>query len=236
MKKNSSILLVCCLFLFHLPMGQASQDAFIGASKKNLKKDFDSVALMPVDAPDVVKMPDEVAQLIESEVVKILEKEGFEVLGPQAMRDIRENMEQLLKVSDTDQNLDEKRAAILEHSYREFLFRHKVKAIVALRVHVVAAPFANDKAEWDGTSQKIKHSGDGLMKLIGGQSYTGSIGASSLKVTFWDRAERLLYSSSGGIEVLMQRNAKALETLPDDQFWKDEMRIRKAVKIALQPL
>jgi len=86
-----------------------------------------------------------------------------------------------------------------------------VDGVVGLPIELVGAPFTNDKAEWHGTTQNIQHSGDGLAKFITGQKYTGSIAASLLKVTIWDRKETLLYSWAGGIEVLMQREGQSLK-------------------------
>lgn len=236
MKKFILHLLIVLLCFSVSAWGESTKDAFIGIKEKALKKDYNYLAIAPIDAPEALKLPDSVKATIEAEVEARLKKEGFKLLPPSAMAEIRQQMNQLMAMDNsTHEEKQEKMAAVLDHSYRELLYRHDIDGIVALRIQVVAAPFANDKAEWDGTSQKIKHSGDGVMKFISGQKYGGSIAASSLKISIWDRKETLLYSWAGGIEVLMQREGKALNYLPAENFWQDAKRITKSVRLALKP-
>ncbi len=215
----------------------STKDAFIGIKKKTLKKEYRYLAVAPLDASPALKMPDAVRRRMEEDIVARLKKEGFKVLPPEVMRNIRQHMRNLVAVGDNPGKEDAaKVAAVRDHSYRELMYRHPINGIVSVRVHPVSAPFMDDKAQWHGTSQKIKHRGDGLMKFITGKNYGGNIAASTLKIAIWDRQETLLYSWFGGIEVLMQRNAKSLEQIPPDQYWRDEKRIRNAVKLALKPL
>lgn len=239
MKKLTGSLWVGLILIFATTFSgaQSSKEAFVGIKKSALKKEHQYLAIAPLDTAPDLKMPDAVRILIEQEVVKRLEKEGFKILPPQVMLEIRQQMKDLVGLNDQVSKEDsQKIAAVLDHSYRELMLRHKIDGVVSLRVRAVGAPFMNDKAEWDGASQKIKHKGDGLMKFIAGKNYGGTIAATSLKVSIWDRRETLLYSWAGGIEVLMQRNAKALEYVPVSEFWQDEKRIKNAVKIALKPL
>ncbi|MEZ5546921.1 MAG: hypothetical protein R3E74_04000 [Pseudomonadales bacterium] len=239
MKQLKSYLSCVLMLLFsaNLSYAESSKDAFINIKKSALKKEYHHLAVAPLDAAADLKMPDSVKSMLEQEVVKRLKKEGFKVLSPQIMQDIRQQMNSLVGLAHQAGEEDPKKlAAVLDHSYRELLLRHKVDGIVSLRVRAVGAPFMNDKAEWDGASQKIAHKGDGLMKFITGKSYGGTIAASTLKVSIWDRRETLLYSWGGGIEVLMQRNAKTLEQIPTSEFWQDEKRIKNSAKLALSPL
>jgi len=239
MKQHKRYLSFTLLLVFATTFGYAasSKDAFIGIKKSTLKKEYRHLAVAPLEAAPGLNIPDEVRTILEHEVVKRLEKEGFKVLPPQVMQDIRQHMNNLVGLSDQAGEDDSKKlAAVLEHSYRELLLQHQVDGLVSLRVLAVGAPFKDDKAEWDGASQKIKHKGDGLMKFITGKNYGGTIAASSLKVSIWDRRETLLYSWGGGIEVLMERNAKTLEQIPASEFWQDKKRIKNSVKLALSPL
>lgn len=213
----------------------SKSDAFIGIKKKALKKDYNYLAMAPLDSQADLKMPESVRESIESAVIKQLEKEGFKVMPPKTLGDIRQHMRELVGLKGALGKKDiKKEAAVRGHSYRELLLRHKVDGIVAIRARVVGAPFQKNKAKWDGTSQNIQYKGDGLFSS--GKKYAGTIAASSLQISILDRREVLLYHWSGGIEVLMQRNAKKLEALPADQFWQDKKRIQKAVKTALSPL
>ncbi len=237
MKRFISIIFISSIFLAYPAHSASSKDAFIGIKKSTLKKEYRYLAVAPLDVSPALKMPDSVKQRIENDIITRLKKEGFKVLPPEIMRSIREHMRQLVSLDENPDKEDTaKAAAVRDHSYRELMFRHPINGIVSIRVQPVSAPFRDDKAEWHGTSQKIKHRGDGLMKFITGKNYGGNIAASSLKVAIWDRQETLLYSWYGGIEVLMQRNAKSLEQIPPDQYWRDAKRIKKAVKLALNPL
>lgn len=233
MNKLLTLILAALLMTSFNALGESLKDAFIGETEKNLKKQYSYLAIAPVEAPEALKMPDSVKSQIEAEVAAILEKEGFKILPAKVMQDIRSHMNQLASRSSAPDA--EKQAVVLDHSYRELLFRHDIDGIVALRIQVVGAPFNNDKAEWHGASQGIKHSGDGFAKFITGKKYSGTIAASSLKVAIWDRKEKLLYSWPGGIEVLMHREGDSLNYMPEDQFWQDGKRIQKAVKLALKP-
>lgn len=228
-KFAASFLLAALLSLS--AQAQSLKDAFIDITENNLKKQYKYLAITPLEAPEALRLPDAVKTTIETEITAALEKEGFKILPVSAMQDIRNHMSSLVGTADATG----KQAAVLDHSYRELLLRNEIDAVVGLRIELVGAPFTNDKAEWHGTSQSIKNSGDGLVKFITGQKYTGSIAASSLKVTIWDRKETLLYSWAGGIEVLMQREGQSLKYMPEDQFWQDERRIKNAIKAALQP-
>jgi len=237
MKQLIRLILLGLITVVATGYAASSKDAFIHVDKKTLKKEYSYLAIAPLESAASLHMPESVRDMIEAEVVKRLKKEGFNILPPKAMREIREHMRELVGLTELpDENDAKKLAAIHDHSHRELLLRHKVDGVVSLRARVVGAPFMKDKTKWDNTSQKIKHKGDGLMKFITGKGYGGTIAASSLKVSIWDRRDRLLYSWSGGIEVLMQRNGKALEKIPATQFWQDEKRIKNSVKLALSPL
>lgn len=228
------ILLVFILVNHNAYAASNSKAAFVGVkNKKTLKKEYNHIALTPIDVAASLNMPDSVKQLLESEIIRRLEKKGYKVTKPQIMQSIRDNMSNLMNTSSLN---NEQKLAVREHSYRELLYRHPVDAVVSMRVQAIAAPFQDDKAEWDGVSQKIKHKGDGLLKIITGTNYGGHIAASSLKITFWDRKQQVLYHWGGGIEVLMQRNAKKLEYLPASALWQKEKRVKNAIKLALKPL
>jgi hypothetical protein len=99
---------------------------------------------------------------------------------------------------------------------------------------VVPAPFANDKAKWHGTSQKIEHEGDGFFGTVMGKDYGGHIAASSIRILISDRTRKIMYNWSGGVEVMMQRNGEKLEPLPRERLWQEEKRVEKAIELALK--
>jgi len=89
-------------------------------------------------------------------------------------------------------------------------------------------PFKNDRAEWDGVKQKVEHKG-------GGQ-FAGSIFVSSVAFAVFDDTDALLYSNSGGLEVLMRRERDQIVPIPAENYFQDEKLIRKAAQIALAPI
>jgi hypothetical protein len=118
--------------------------------------------------------------------------------------------------------------AVRDHSFREMQFRHTYDAVVVARIVQVAAPWKNDRAEWDGTKQTIQHKGGGR--------YAGKLPALSLLVVFVDRSGRPLYQAYGGLEVLVRRDKQRLVPLESVDLWKDPKRANKAVSIALDAL
>lgn len=211
---------------------QSTKDAFIDIKKSAFKKQFSHLAVMPVVVAPALGMPDEIEQLIIGEVLKKLKKARFTILPPPEFKSIQDQFSGLYPEATVDKNI----AVITDHTVRELYFRHPVNGLVSVQVIPVAAPFANDKAEWGGTTQKIKHKGDGLFGAILGKNYGGTVGASAIRIVISDRQGKPVYNWSGGIEVLMQRNGEKLEVLPKESLWQNQKRVLKAVKYALKPI
>ncbi|MBT8114153.1 MAG: hypothetical protein KJP04_02150 [Arenicella sp.] len=211
---------------------QSTKDAFVDIKGSAFKKEFDHLAVMPVIAAPALGMPDEIGELIMGEVLKKFKKSKITVLPPQQVKSIQDHFtglypETAIKASST---------VVLEHTVRELYFRHPVDGLVSIQVVPVAAPFVDDKAQWGGTSQKIKHKGDGLFGAILGTNYGGNVGASAIRIVISDRKGMPVYNWLGGIEVLMQRNGDQLEVLPAADLWQSRKRVLKAIKYALKPI
>jgi len=227
MKNHLSYLAIVAL-LFSSGVSAKDDDAFL-IREKDFKKQVRVIALTPIDAPLVIGMTKSAARMIEEEITARLRKRGFEVIPAQTLADIRTTMtEQVTSTTDTGQ-IDAARAkAVREHSYREMMFRHPLDAIALIQVEIVNATFENDKAKWHDTKQKVEHSGRG--------NFSGTIPATSVSVLIFDRNENLLYSHSGGLEVLMRRDDAQFVRLPEGSYFLDEKRIRNAAKNSVAPL
>lgn len=214
--------------LFSSAVCAKDDEAFL-IREKDFKKQVKVIALTPIDAPPVIGMTRSAELIIEEEITARLRKRGFEVIPAQTLADIRSTMTAQV-TSDLDSGqIDAARAqAVREHSYREMMFRHPLDAIALVRVEIVNASFENDKARWHDTNQKVEHSGRG--------KFSGTIPASSVSVLIFDRNEELLYSHSGGLEVLMRREETQFVRLPEGSYFQDEKRIRKAAKESVAPL
>jgi hypothetical protein len=210
---------------------QKLSDAFMGEKEKNFRKSFEQLAMLPIQAAPVASMPNHIKELIRDEVVEILEDEDFVILPETEATTIRQQLADLYTEPDNPAH----KAAIEEHAARELLYRHPVDGAVSVQVLAIAAPFANDKAEWDGTSQKMEHKGDGFFGTVMGKDYGGHVAASTIRIEVTDRSGRVAYRWAGGIEVMMSRNGTTLEPLPTEQLWQSEKRVKKAVAYALKP-
>lgn len=198
--------------------------------KKTFAKQVHKVALAPVDVPPGLAVPDEILTAIDAEIQARLVKEKLEVIPSAVLRDIRVAMtEQVGGLTTATGEYDVARAqAVRDHSFREMQFRHAYDAVVVARIVQVAAPWKNDRAQWDGTKQTIQHKGGGR--------YAGKLPALSLLVVFIDRSGRPLYQAYGGLEVLVRRDKQRLVPLQRVDLWKDPKRANKAVSIALDAL
>lgn len=205
----------------------AAEDEAYKIKKKEFKKQVEYIALVPVQAPAWMKLPPETASAIEADISKRLSKKGYRLLSPDEYNSIRQTMElQVGGIKNTDGTVDRaKLAAVTEHAYRELMFRHDVDAVASIRVRTVGAPFYKDRAEWDGTTQKVKHKGRSNVE--------GTLHASSIEVSIYDRQENLLYSDRGGIELQMWRDGQALKKLPVNELFQDDKRVKKAVDKAM---
>lgn len=235
-KRSLTILITTCVLLLS-PFAEAAKVDAYKIKKKDFKKQVETIALAPPEALQQLSLPPATGRLIEQEISRVLSRKGYTVLPSSVFQKIRDTMKQQVggyKLPDGSDDL-EKMRAVREHSHRELLFQHPVDAVLGIHVRLVAAPFEKDKASWDGITQKVQKSDNSLYDLMGGGKYSGNIGAASLRLSFWDRDENLLYSHAGGIELVMMRNGKLLEPLPTAGLLKDEKRIKSSVKIALKP-
>lgn len=233
MTKIKLKILLLAIVLIALPaQAQNLKDAYAGTKKSAFKKQFKHLAVMPLVVEPSLKMPDEFKQILIDEVLKKFTKSKYDLL---ALNKVKEIQDQLSSLYPADASADAK-AVVAEHTLRELFYRHPVDGLIKVKVLAVAAPFLKDKAEWGGTSQKIKHKGDGFLGAIMGKDYGGHVAASAVQVTIFDRAGKPVYNWMGGIEVLMQRNGQKLEALPAGSFWQKPKKVLKAAKYAVKPI
>ncbi len=231
MRTLTAVLSALTLLLAPVALAADKYDPWL-IDKRELKKSYKRIALAPVEAPPNLEMPDSAKRAIEAQVQAHLEKRGYTVVPASVLKGIRERMtEQVggLRDSATDEIDMQRVNAVRDHSLRELWFRNDFDAIAVIRVDVIQAPIENDKAEWDGTSQKVKKKGGGL-------KYTASVAASSIAISIYDAAERPLFVNYGGLEVLVMRNKKEFLPLDASEYFQDEKRIKKAVQTAVKPI
>ena len=233
MKSISSVL---CVLIVLLSVGASITSAsdkydpyFI--DKRTLKKEYKRIALAPIESPSSLAMPESAKQAVEAQVIKRLQKRGYIVIPSDTLRGIRKTMiEQVGGLTDTATGKADsaKIAAVRDHSLRELWRTQDFDALAQTRVEITQAPIENDKAEWDGTSQKVKKKG----RL----RYTANISASSVSFSIYDVREQPLYINYGGLEVLVERIEAEFHPLDASEYFQDEKRLLKAVDIALKPI
>lgn len=224
-------LLTLCASVVTFAEQPKPKEAFLQVKKSTLKKEYNYLAISPLIAAPAVAMPASVQKQVQEAVVAGLQKKGFKILPANNYQQIEQGFQNQYS-SVSAQNRDKVNQLIKGHTYRELFFQYPVDGYISLGVLPVSASFRKNKAEWHGTSQKIKHKGDGFF----GKDYEGYIAASAIKMTISNRDGEPLYHWASGVEVLMSRNGRKLEQLPSAELWQDEKRIRKAIKYLLKPM
>ena len=233
MQKLFTQLFVCCVVLFSAPLAaQNSKDAYLDIKKSAFKKQYKQLAVMPIAVTPALGMPESMKQPIMDEVLKKFSKAKYDLLPSSEVAKIKQQFVSLYPGEKTAEQAE----LISEHTMRELFYQHPVNGVIRVQVIPVAAPFVDDKAEWGGTSQKIKHKGDGFFGAILGKKYGGNVAASAVQVLITDRQGKPVYNWIGGIEVLMQRNGQQFEELPPGSLWQKPKRVTKAAKYAVKPI
>ena len=229
-----SAMCLACVALLWAQTLQAAADSPFLVDKKTFKKSISSVALSPLSVPALVKISDEMRLHIEAEATKALKKTKLQALDVAATQEIQTRFtEHVGGLMNASGEIDSQRLAVVrDHTRREMRLKHPVDGFADLSLRVVRAPFANDRAEWDGVKRKIKVIDK---SLFGGKDYQGSIAAVSLQLAIYDRSENLLYLARGGVDVLQDRQGDQL-ILRTDDFLNDPKRLKKAVQAVFKPL
>ena len=230
MKRLVSGILAFALF-WSTPAGADKDDAWL-INKRDFKKTYKTLALVPVDADAFLEMPDGVAAILEEEVTARLQKRGYTVLPSSVLAGIRREMaKQVGGTTDPETGRVDstKLKAVREHAFRELWFRHQFDAVATIRVTSYQVPMESDRVEWDGAKAKLAYEGRS-------QKYSATVHVSSVSVAIYNAASKPLYIYYGGLEPLMWRAGEQLQPLTPDKLFLDEKRIRKAAQIAIDPI
>jgi hypothetical protein len=195
------------------------------------------IALADVRIPDGMEEPEPIEEGFEKLIETRLRDAGYTVVYPQQYKAVWERFaaEHGGLVSAESGERDSRAVAeAMTATLAELGAAPKLDAIVIPSVIVVEAPFGAGRAVWDGTWQSIK-TGSVVKGFFAG-SPEGTLGALSLHVSVVDTAGTLLYEKSGGIEVLSKLEGKEFVLVPRQELFSSKKRMKKAVKIALDPL
>ncbi|HUO78625.1 MAG TPA: hypothetical protein VMU00_00645 [Steroidobacteraceae bacterium] len=201
-----------------------------------------SVGVMTVTVPDRVPDAEAVARRLEQAILAHLAPAGFELVPPQAMREIQDRAKTTLGgLYDpmTGHADNDKIRAYREYIVSEYRHQHPVDAWLRVAVVERAAPYVNGKAAWDGVSDSCTGR-TGLGGLLSSGGASGYVPALTLVVRLDAADGRVLYQGVGGLQVLryVKQGDAMMETVGIDPkfIMSDPARDERALGIALDPL
>lgn len=124
--------------------------------KKDFRKQIRSVALAPLDVPQMLVLTPEMRTFIETEATRRLDKTKLDMVGIEPYAEVVTLFKQQVGGLLNDEGkIDTRREALmLDHARREMRRRHPVDGFAEISLRVINAEFADDRAEWDGIKQK----------------------------------------------------------------------------------
>ena len=201
-----------------------------------------SVGVMPVFVPDLVPDSDGVARRLESEVLARIAPAGFELVPPEAMKEIQDRAKTALGgVYDpmTGRPNNDKVRAYREYIANEYRHDHPVDAWLRVRVVERLAPTVNGTATWDGVSDSSTGR-TGFVSYMVSNAASGHVPALSLSVQLSAADGRVLYEGLGGLQVLRYVHGIAghveMPAVDPAFIMHDAARDERALGIALDPL
>ena len=194
---------------FAMPsMAAAGADASFVVPRAELIAAIKSIGVMPVEVDDAVPNQDEVASRLEEDITTHLQRGGFTVVPPSAMRAIRERAQTTLGgVYDpmTGAAIRDRVQALQEFSQHEYRMLHPVDAILRANLIRRQAKFVLGSADWDGVRERITaRTGitGALQKMVSALGAVADVPALSLAVKLVDPRGKTLYTGFGGLLVL----------------------------------
>ncbi len=204
-----------------------------------------TIGVMPLAVDDAVPDAGRVTEHYESEVVARLEKAGFAVVKPAAMRAIRERLLQSLGgVYDpvTGRPQADKLKALREFEASEYLETVKIDATLWIGIVERRAKASNTSADWDGVRDRstgLPGFGGGLAGLSS-DPFVGTLRALSFEVELRDAYGKVLYNRYGGLQPLEYipmsvGRGKSVRGEPVS-ILAEPARDQRAIALALDPL
>lgn len=228
-------LIFCSLICLLAAPAYAASDSPYLIEKKDFKKKISSVALSPLDVPDMIPLSADMRTFLETEAAKALAKKKISNQAMSEYAAIYTNFSnQIGGLRNAEGELDAKRRALVrDHARREMRLQHAIDGFAEIALVAVSAQFSEDRAEWDGVKRKVIS--NDRNSLFGGGKYQGSIAGVSFQLAVYDRNDKLLYLQRSGIDLLQTRQGDRL-MLRDDDFLNDTKQLKKSVQSAFKPL
>lgn len=204
-----------------------------------------TVGMMPIRVPGYLPDVDGLARRYEAEVQARLKAAGFEVVGPDAMREINARLAKSmggLYDPMTGEPSEEKVEAHAKFARTEYLSLHKVDGFLEMAIVQRVARSYGMTANWDGVKERVTgQSGfKSVMSRAAAGLGDGTVPALSFVAVLEDRDGKALYSGIGGLQLMsyIRMNWQVPRHVDVDPKYllTDPARDTRALAIVLDPL
>lgn len=208
-----------------------------------------TIAIAPLTTPADLANPEPVAQKFEPLIATMLRNAGYHVVPSKEYATLFEQAtgKQGGYFDAYSGKLDDaKHDAALKATREGLAKKFDVDAVLYPGIELVAAPWHDQWATWDGVTETMQSFtglvGKGVMKfvtepasyLLEGPHEAGTVQAYSLTVSIEDMAGNRMYANRGGIQVLSKISGSTFIPVPREELFNDDARNAKSVGIALE--
>jgi len=189
---------------------------------------------IPEDIPDSATRKDE----FERALVEKLQQAGFTVVPSSAYEAIYESMKKAMGTlydPNTGKPLEDRRAALVKHTYREYMATHRIDALAYPALVTVGAKWDMNRAEWHGVREATTGK-EGFWANMAAPSAYGTIAALSFRMHVASVYGELCYLGLGGIQLCSRVVGNEFVDVPSHEILVDSARNTRSVDIACQTL
>ena len=208
-----------------------------------------TIAIAPLTTPADLANPEQVEKKFEPLIATMLRNAGYRVVPSKEYAALFEQAtgKQGGYFDAYSGKLDAaKHDAALKATREGLAAKFDVDAVLYPGIELVAAPWHDQWATWDGVTETLQSFtglvGKGVVKfvtepasyLLEGPHEAGTVQAYSLTVSIEDMAGNRMYANQGGIQVLDKISGKAFIPVPREELFNDDARNAKSVSVALE--
>jgi hypothetical protein len=189
-----------------VPISNAKNEAPV-VDRAAIQAAIKTVGVMPIQVPGYLPDADAVARRYEIELQARLAAAGFEVVGPDAMREINARLAKSmggLYDPMTGEPQKEKVEAHARFARTEYLAANKVDGLLKTAIVQRTARSYGMTANWDGVEERVTgQSGfKSVMSRAAAGLGEGSVPALSFVAVLEDRDGKAIYSGIGGLQLM----------------------------------
>ena len=236
------------LLVFWLATAAARAEVTFYVPHSELVASTRTIGLWPVEVDAAVPNADEFAGVLEQNIIARLQRSGFTVVPPGAMREISARGQTSLGgIYDPFSGvlIPERMRALQEFSAEEYRTRYPVDATLHVAVVRRSATFVAGAAEWDGVRERVSSAGAAtaaLQAIFSARSINSEVKALSLALKLIDSHGETLYTGVGGLLTLAYPTLTGtvdrydLEASGPKSGLHDPSVVERALAVAFDPL